>query len=86
MTQHTVVGARSREAVRVEWRLPLAGFVVGLVAATLPAWFLVRTVLRTQLPLAGQLLAGPAGALLTMAVATCVGLAVAVVMAALPRD
>jgi hypothetical protein len=59
----------------------LLGFVLGVLAALVPAGF-VTYVLRTQLPLAATVLHGSAALVVAAFLALCTGLAVAVCCAA----
>lgn len=75
--------ARAAEPVRVPWRAALTGFLVGFLAAVVPAAFVTR-VLASQLPLAGAVVRGDTALAFAVVLAACVGIAAGVCRAARP--
>ena len=72
---------RALEPVRVPWRAALRGFLVGLLAALVPASFVTRMV-ASQLPMAGAVVHGGTARAFANVLAVAAGLATAVIYAA----
>lgn len=73
--------ARAAEPVRVPWRAALEGFLVGFLAALIPAAF-VTNVVSDQLPLGSAVVRGGTAQAFAAVLAVVVGLATAVCRAA----
>lgn len=79
----TTARDKAAEPVRVPWRAPLTGFVVGFLLAVVPAAFVTR-VLASQLPFGEAVVHGDTAMAFAVVLAVVVGLATAVCRAARP--
>lgn len=77
----TEARAKAAEPVRVPWRAALEGFLVGFLAALIPAAF-VTNVIADQLPLGAAVVTGGTAQAFAAVLALVVGLATAVCRAA----
>lgn len=73
--------ARAAEPVRVPWRAGLTGFLVGFLAAIVPAAFVTRMA-ASQLPMAREVVHGDTALAFAVVIALCVGIAAGVCRAA----